>query len=601
MSYGRTSRLSTLGAALLTATQAWAIGFGDIVLHSRVGEPLRAEVPISAEAGENIEASCFSLAQLGGSDLPVVSSARTKLVREGDNYRLHITGSKPVSEPVFLIGLRAGCGVDLQRDYVLMPSEPLVFASAAPIAASGVDAPTGGARSRSAPIQEWRASEGDTLEGIAETLIPDNLVQQRRMLAALKRANPQLRGRPALADGTPVAIPDIRQRIPAERDTLPQQQARARSEPPPAPPPPKPPPAPKVAKPVVAAKTGKTDRVLLGAPPAEIQPGEKAAPPKSSREELDERMLKMETTIQSLNTQIEALDKALVLTTEALALQQKLQAAQAAAGGVPAPVAKPPEPPATTGDSGWLEVLLSALAGGIVASAIAHFLGRRREHRGDEEVPLAISDHQQRAEPVRREPAPTLPPPLPKAPAHGDFRVGVAPEPDIRHDGFSKAPNELRSVDIRFNEDDSAIALAEIMLTFGRIQGAAETLARHIEESSPKNPRPWLMLLDLYRRGGMRGEYTKLLPAVRRNFNLDVPAWQDLETTVSGLRSLEDFEHVAERVKAAWGTQACMDYLYELVHDNRDGQRSGFPLEVVEEIVLLMLILEEAYSLQPKP
>ena len=594
----RTLRLSTLGAALLTATQAWAIGFGDIMLHSRVGEPVRAEVPISADPGENIEASCFSLAQLGGSDLPVVSSARTKLVREGNNYRLHITGSKPVSEPVFLIGLRAGCGVDLQRDYVLMPAEPLVLASVAPAAAGGGEAPTGGARSRSAPIQEWRASEGDTLEGIAETLIPDNLVQQRRMLAALKRANPQLRGRPALADGTPVAIPDIRQRIPAERDTLPQQQARAPSEPPP-PPPPKPSPSPKVTKPVAAAKSGKTDRVLLGAPPADIQPGEKAAPTKGSREELDERMLKMEATIQSLNTQIEALDKALALTTEALALQQKLQAAQAAAGGVPAPIAKPPEPPAATGDSGWLEVLLSALAGGIVASAIVHFLGRRRERHADEVPPLAAGGQQQRAEPARHDPAPTLPPVL-RAPSHGMPKAGNAPGPDIRLDDFSKVPNELRTVDVRVNEDDSAIALAEIMLTFGRVQGAAETLARHIEESSPKNPRPWLMLLDLYRRSGMRGEYTKLLPAVRRNFNLDVPAWQDLETTASGLRSLEDFKHVAERVKATWGTQEGMDYLYELVHDNRDGQRSGFPLEVVEEIVLLMLVLEEAYGLQPK-
>jgi len=304
VSDGRTLRLSTLGVALLTTTQAWAIGFGDIVLHSRVGEPVRAEVPISADPGENIEASCFSLAQLGGSDLPVVSSALTKLVREGNNYRLYITGSKPVSEPVFLIGLRAGCGVDLQRDYVLMPAEPLVLASVAQGAGSAIDAPAGGARSRSAPIQEWRASEGDTLEGIAETLIPDNLAQQRRMLAALKRANPQLSRRPSLADGTPVAIPDIRQRIPAERDTLPQQQARARSEPPPLPP--QPSPAPKVAKPVAAAKSGKTDRVLLGAPPADIQPGEKAAPPKGSREELDERMLTMEATIQSLNTQIEA-------------------------------------------------------------------------------------------------------------------------------------------------------------------------------------------------------------------------------------------------------------------------------------------------------
>ncbi len=597
MSYRRTLHSSALGAALLTATQVWAIGFGDIVLHSRVGEPLRAEVPISADPGDNIEASCFSLAQPGGSDLPAISNARIKLVREGNNYRLHLSGSKPVSEPIFLIGLRAGCGIDLQRDFLLMPPEPLVLTSVASGVASGGEVPAGGARSRSAPIQEWRASEGDTLEGIAETLIPDNLAQQRRMLAALKRANPQLRGRPALADGTPVAIPDIRQRIPAERDTLPQQQAKDRSEPPPPPPAPKPPPVPKVAKPATVEKTGKTDRVLLGAPPAEIQPGEKAAPLKSSREELDERMLKMEATIQSLNTQIEALDKALALTTEALALQQKLQVAQAAAG-VPARVAKPPKPPASAGDSGWLGVLLSALAGGIVAAAIVNFFGRRREHHGDEELPLAISDHRQ-AEAARPRPAPVLSL-VPKAPSGGMIKPET-PRPENRPDDFSKAPNELRPVDIRFNEDDSAIALAEIMLTFGRPQGAAETLARHIEESSPKNPRPWLMLLDLYRRGGMRGEYTKLLPAVRRNFNLDAPAWQDLETAVSGLRSLEDFKHVAARVKATWGTQEGMDYLYELVHDNRDGQRSGFPLEVVEEIVLLMLVLEEAYGLQPKP
>jgi len=169
---------------------------------------------------------------------------------------------------------------------------------------------------------------------------------------------------------------------------------------------------------------------------------------------------------------------------------------------------------------------------------------------------------------------------------------------DLPLEGFSKTPEEAKAVDVKFDQDNSAIALAEIMLTFGRVQGAAETLARHIEESSPKNPRPWLMLLDLYRRGGMRAEYAALLPAVRQKLNLDVPAWQDLETAVSGLRSLENFGHVAKRVQTTWGTQAAMDYLYELVHDTRNGQRSGFPLEVVEEIVLLMLILEDAYGLQ---
>ncbi|MGB4857442.1 MAG: hypothetical protein WBP37_18330, partial [Candidatus Dechloromonas phosphoritropha] len=58
----RTLRLSVLSAALLSATQSWAIGLGDIVLHSRVGEPLRAEVPINTEPGETIESSCFTLA-----------------------------------------------------------------------------------------------------------------------------------------------------------------------------------------------------------------------------------------------------------------------------------------------------------------------------------------------------------------------------------------------------------------------------------------------------------------------------------------------------------------------------------------------------------
>jgi len=583
----RTLRLSALSAALLSATQGWAIGLGDIVLRSRVGEPLRAEVPINTEPGETIEASCFTLAPLDGSDLPVISAGRTKLVREGDRYRLLITGSKPVSEPIFLIGLRAGCGIDLQRDYVLMPPEPLVLASSAPSATNDVDAPAGGTRGRGAANQEWRASEGDTLESIAEALVPDNLAQQRRMLAALKRANPKLSGRPGLADGTPVAIPDVRQRLVAERETVPEPRPRLRSEESP-PPPPAP---PKIAKPVAAPTAGGVDRVVLGAPPAEIAPGQKAVPAKGSREELDERMLKVQATIQSLNTQIEALDKALALTTEAMALQQRMQAAEAARGSLPAPIAKPAEPPPAA-SSNWLEVLLSALAGGLVAVGLAHFLGRRHERRAEDQVPLAIA--------VPARPAAPAPGPAsrvePVASPAGTT-TGAAPV-DLHLDGFSRPPGDLKAVDVRYNQDESAIALAEIMLSFGRLEGATETLARHVDESASDNPRPWLMLLDLYRRGGLCADYTKLLPTLRKKFNLQVPAWQELEAPVSGLKSLENYEHVIERLTATWGTQNCLNYLYRLVHDNREGQRIGFPLEVVEEIVLLMLILESGYGLE---
>jgi Tfp pilus assembly protein FimV len=589
----RTLRLTALGAALLASAPAGAIGFGDIVLHSRVGEPLRAEVPINVEPGETLEGACFSLAPLNGSDLPVVSSAKTRLTREGDRYRLLITGSKPIGEPIFVVGLRASCGTDLQRDFVLMPSEPLVFANlppaqvAAPAGAAANGGAAGGTRSRAAAIQEWRASEGETLEHIAEALISDNLAQQRRMLAALKRANPNLSGRPALAEGTPVMIPDLRQRVvAAERDLLPAQQAKAPKEPAAAPPPPPPPPKPKPrpAKPAAKAKPAGPDRVLLGAPPAEIKAGERPVPPSGSKAETDERMLKLEATIQLLNAQIEALDKAMALTAESLALQKKLQAAQAAeAGGLMAPVAKPAVPPPATGSS-WPEILLAALFGGTVAAGLALFLSRRRGATVGAELPLAIAARSPGNEPARR-PAPTAP-------------VAPAVAVDAAHEGFSRLPGDVKALEVRFNEDESAIALAEIMLSFGRVQGAAEMLAQHIDEGSPDNPRPWLMLLDLYRRGGMADDYARVAPAVGKRFNLAVPAWETLGTPLSGLKSLEDFPHALEQATAMWGTQGCVDHLYRLVHDTRGGQRGGFPLEVVEEIVLLLLVLEDAYGLR---
>ena len=580
----RSIRLSALSVALLSASQGWAIGFGDIILHSRIGEPLRAEVPITADASERLEATFFTLAPMNGSDLPVISNAKTRLVREGENYRLLLTGSKPVSEPIFLIGLRAGCGIDLQRDFVLMPAEPLVLAAQSS-SGNGAPAVTAPTRSQRGVVQEMRASEGDTLESIAETLVPDNLARQRRMLAALKRANPQLSGRPALPDGTLVAIPDVKQRVSAERDSLPTQQERSASPPPP-------PPPPKVSKPAATPKPTGSDRVLLGAPPEDIKPGEKAVPPKASKEEFDARMARMEETIKLLNTQIEALDKALALTAETLALRQKLQVAEAATGTLPAPVAKPVEPPPPPpNDNNWLEILLSALAGGLVAGGFAHLLSRRREQRMAPSQPLAMP----REPVVKREFAEVKPA------AAGIASSSAAPEPvDIAPEVFSRAPEDVKQINVEFNHDESAIALAEIMLSFGRPQGATETLARHIDETASDNPRPWLMLLDLYQRSGLKDDYMRLLPAMRSKFNVQPPSWEELRVPVSGLKSLEDYQHIVARITATWGSQEGMDYLYELVHDNRDGQRSGFPLEVVEEIVLLLLVLEAGYGLQRK-
>jgi hypothetical protein len=123
----------------------------------------------------------------------------------------------------------------------------------------------------------------------------------------------------------------------------------------------------------------------------------------------------------------------------------------------------------------------------------------------------------------------------------------------------------------------------------------------HIEENSPDNIQPWTLLLDLYRRSDMRAEFESLATTMRGRFNVRIPSWDESPPPVSGLKSLEDYGHIVWRITNCWGEQECMDYLCELVHDNRAGNRSGFPLEVIEEIALLMRTLEEGYGLRRGP
>ena len=85
-----------------------------------------------------------------------------------------------------------------------------------------------------------------------------------------------------------------------------------------------------------------------------------------------------------------------------------------------------------------------------------------------------------------------------------------------------------------------------------------------------------------------------LVPRLRQKFNLQAPSWEE-GAAIAGLRSLEDYPHIVDQLTAIWGTRTGRDYLHRLLHDNRAGQRTGFPLEVVEEILLLQHVADAAW------
>jgi pilus assembly protein FimV len=97
----------------------------------------------------------------------------------------------------------------------------------------------------------------------------------------------------------------------------------------------------------------------------------------------------------------------------------------------------------------------------------------------------------------------------------------------------------------------------------------------------------------------MRKEFEALTVKLNRNFNVEILAW-DNETSSGELElvplagaaakahTLEDIPRLRDEIVALWGKPECLGYLENLLRDNRQGKRKGFPLAVAEEILFLI-------------
>ena len=142
-------------------------------------------------------------------------------------------------------------------------------------------------------------------------------------------------------------------------------------------------------------------------------------------------------------------------------------------------------------------------------------------------------------------------------------------------------------------EHESAVELADIMMSFGRIQGAAQTLADFIRHNPKQGVAPWIKLLDVYKAGDMRGEFDALTRQLNATFNVKVVAWDEFDMARLAEDTLESMPHIVERLKGIWATRDAQVYLHTLLRDNRDGTRQGFPIAVIDEILCLLSVLNE--------
>lgn len=616
--------------AMAFSSSALALGLGEIRTVSRLGEALRAEFPLHLEQGQFVSAECFRLVD-PGHDLPWLRQGNFSL--QGKVLRLR--SLQPVTDPILQLAIHVGCGHDLRREYTLMLPPPVQAAAVVPdrreAAPDGNISPAG-----------WLVMEGETPASIAAALHPQlGHAEQRRFARALIQANRRLGLEPSRG---------VHQRLPAgEKLTIPDL------------PPPVRPAVEQGAPPLSRAGAARTrpdlpvldgpaeDRLVLSGEVGGERPGLalRLAPQLAMVPEDGEGATELQHMRKLLRLEYRML--AFLenhAATASLPPEERLKALESVLGvvtpsatsaGAP-PAARPADAPEAarktaaavspaTGAPLWVWLLAAAgLLGG--GGLFWQRWRRRREEEaalaageGPEPSPAPLGRAQGFVDPFDELEVPR-PAPVPPEPAHRLLDDMPLAEPQAVP-AQSSVLRELRpqshlhaSVEEVFTHNP-VMELAEIMLSFGRVQGAAQALQEYIDQNPKEALQPWVKLLDIYRQAGMQAEFENLARSLNENFNVELLRWSDVpkpgepgavdfvlelvpqhgdQPLPARHHSIESLPHVCERIQALWGTEACYHYIQELLRDNRGGTRQGFPLQVVDELLFLSeILLQDVY------
>ncbi len=573
-----------LSAFLFASGNAAALGLGDLVVRSRLGQTLRAEIRLLEAPGQgNLGATCFRLGEAAGDEnLPVLTQGRLRLEQGGGHNRLVITSLQTINEPALQINVRVGCGAELVRSYTLLidPSEPGRDMPA------DVDDGRGRAEDRDhaprpgPPVTPagdtypaaWEAVEGESAMSITQALFPRQPRAQRRFLNALREANPQVdfgeKGEQPLDAGVSLVIPDTRRAPVIRKTTKPKDRSSS-------------PPAQKPAELASVSATGQmSDRLTISGDavtaneagsigdafdPALRYSSDLSIGFSDKVSENTRAMLRVEYRL--LNALVFQAEKQLELAEQLRNLEARFEemratnesvanptvaqtqpplAAKAPDEEVLADAAQPKEKeakpataaPVTEAPAWWPPVLLLLALSGLLAWWLA-----RRSRAGKAAVVAAdLSEADLRATSgafavrdtlTRTDPLDTV-----------DSKVAakvLAFQPDIPldvskplpfhddHEARTAPPASAIEVSHVEEADDSGtvLELAEIMVSFGRVKGACQALAEYLENNPDASLLPWLKLLEIYRMNDMRDEFVDCSTRLRSHFNVAPASWDE--------------------------------------------------------------------------
>jgi hypothetical protein len=577
-------RFRLLIAALLfsSGSPVFAMLIGDLNVTSNMGDPLNARIAVSTDDDESLRDECFRLAGSSSHTAPL-DAARLELVSIGGKRYVSISTRTPVNDPILDLTLRTeGCGPTMQKDFVILLSPkiastdttqaavaPPVMAPSRPFAAtrpSQVSArPKAPLHTRSARA---RRPHRTTLPASSRRLQPEQKQPARFILRldygfnSLTQYAEQVAKRKQLAQANAAGKP-----IPVN-------------------------PAKPLPGPDLHSQQGQTSQgdklVLESGSQSVIQPTQPGPQVPAANG--------VTATTQTNSSNVPAVPAQHGIATNL------------------------PAPGATQASKAWYQGLMSSfnlfLLAIFLVLLMALWLKKRSpsgrfidKTRPDLDTFMPANPEAQRQHAL---PSHSLPP-VDKVlvepaeaktllPESFEFKtettktdLGLAEHPD-----FTPQPLPMSDFTLeQFDSTEHVLELAEVMLAFGRSSQAIDTLSQYIRNNPGQSLEPWLKLLDLYFKANQRNEFEALAADLHKRFNVAIADWTDFESAKgpdleNSILTLESLPHIMERLTAFWGSTDCLNYLDKLLADNRGGQRHGFTLPLVRDILLLRDILRQS-------
>ncbi len=537
----------------LVGLEAQAALFGELRTATRVGELLQAEIDIDEESPDHFSANCVKLfrpQQLNG-DAPWIADALLSFRRENGKGKLFVSSDKPVLDALVQLGIQSNCiGNPGSREYVIAPSPARNTERAPAVEAGG------------------RAN--------AALVLPAAVKKTAAAAALVDRG-------PRLASGaiTPLALPQAARpaalvgSVPVELQPFLRMTARLDAE-------------RKVS--AVERDILRLEYHLLTALHAHAE----------NQLEVGESLRRLAAGANELNTASQRLGVAPPGTpaavpapaTDAPQSAQNKSAEAAARAAERATKRAAAVSPDESDD--WL--LVAGVVAALAFVLLVVFAGKRRrlaEAAAEARARADAAAEEERLASLRATTEIVIDPDFSRAPdATGVELVEIstpatAALPPVPVD-FPPIPEKL--------EASPVMELAEIMLSFGRFNGAAQMLQEYIQANPKEALQPWIRLLEIYRDNDMREEFESLATNLNQNFNVEIVRWGEAAGSERVELTLELLPHIRDQVDTLWGKPECLEYLQKLLRDNRGGERNGFSLPVVQELLFLidLMVTEKA-------